>query len=121
MNLEAEAVPLYGHAEALRSTDVDVDERNVRAVGNFLCTQRLDGREHRHHALLILDALQEVGADEERLDAFLHHLGHDARNEERSVLHVHRVLHRDALLFIWVVPIGPKDGIEASQIRNVGV
>ena len=63
------------HGEALRTADVEVVDRQIHAVAGQVSTQRLDRREHRGHAGLVLNLLEQLLADQERLDAFLDDLG----------------------------------------------
>ena len=46
----------------------------------------------RGHSSLVLNALQQVGADKHRFDAFLHDGGHGAGDHERCVLDIQCVL-----------------------------
>jgi hypothetical protein len=63
--------------EALGTADVDVVDREIHAVAGEVSAERLDRREHRGHARLVLDLLEQLLADEKGLDAFLHDLGHE--------------------------------------------
>lgn len=75
-DLQGKTVPLDLHAEALGAADVDVVLRQIHAVASHVGAERLDGREHRGHARLVLDLGKELLADQEGLDAFLDDLRH---------------------------------------------
>ena len=75
-DLQAKAVTLDLHGEALGTADVDVVDRQIHAVAGEISTERLNGREHRGHTGLVLDLLKQLFADQERLDAFLDDLRH---------------------------------------------
>ena len=90
-DLQAKSVTLHLHAEALGSADVDVVLRQIHAVASFVRAQRFDGREDRGHAGLVLDLLEQLLADQKRLDAFLNDLSERPRDHEGRVLDVQRV------------------------------
>ena len=53
--------------------------------------------------------LKQMRADQQRLDAFLHDLRHDARNHEGSVLDVQGILDVDILIGDRVPPVRAED------------
>jgi hypothetical protein len=73
-DLQTKTMTFHRHAEALRSADVDVVDREIHSIAGFFCAQGLDGREHGLHSGLELDTLQQGSADQQGLDAFLNDL-----------------------------------------------
>ena len=60
------------------------------------------------------EVVEETGADQQRLYAFLHDLGQDPRDQERSLRDVEGILHAECTFRLGIETIAAEDRLDAG-------